>query len=76
MSASQTSPQSPIQIHPVAELQETLVQLGFIRNRNLILATENYMLKQRMKEMEASAQALQETIDGLHYQMAEAREKD
>lgn len=50
--------QQPIQIHPMAELHETMFQLGIIRNRNLILANENYFLKERVQKLESEVEAL------------------
>lgn len=58
MSVQQNVTPQPIQIHPIAELHETLFQLGILRNRNLILATENYALKDRVKELEGQVEAL------------------
>lgn len=54
MSASQIAQPQPIHIHPVAELHETLFQLGILRQRNLILASENYALKERVAALEVA----------------------
>lgn len=53
----------PIQIHPMAELHEALFQLGMLRNRNLILANENYALKARVADLEAAQQPTPQTPD-------------
>lgn len=58
MSATQTNITPPIQIHPLAELHETAFQLGIIRQRNLILASENLMMKERIQVLEAENKEL------------------
>lgn len=67
MSASQTLPH----IHPQAELQETAFMSGMLRQRNLMLASENIELKERIKSLEATEKTLQSQIEHLHAQLAE-----
>lgn len=54
----QHAPNQPFQVHPIAELRETAFQLGIIRNRNLVLATENYALQERVTQLEGEVEAL------------------
>lgn len=70
MSADQTIPQ----IHPLAELQETTFLAGVMRQRNLLLASENVTLKQRIANLEETEKTLQAQIDHLQEQLAEVAE--
>lgn len=69
MSADQTIPQ----IHPLAELQETTFLAGVMRQRNLLLASENVALKQRIANFEEAEKTLQAQIEHLQEQLAEVR---
>ncbi|RBO89317.1 hypothetical protein [Pseudochrobactrum asaccharolyticum] len=70
MSADQTIPQ----IHPLAEQQETAFFAGVLRQRNLLLASENVALKQRIANFEETEKTLQAQIEHLQEQLAEAAE--
>lgn len=67
MSAPQTIPQ----IHPQAELQETAFMSGILRQRNLMLASENIELKERVKTLEATEKTLQSQIEHFQAQLVE-----
>ena len=64
-------PQAIPTIHPQAELQETAFMSGILRQRNLMLASENIELKERIKTLEATEKTLQSQIEHLHAQLAE-----
>ena len=44
---------------------------GILRQRNLMLASENIELKERIKTLEATEKTLQSQIEHLHAQLAE-----
>lgn len=67
MSADQTIPQ----IHPLVELQETTFLAGVMRQRNLLLASENVTLKQRIANLEETEKTKQAQIEHLQEQLAE-----
>ncbi len=67
MSAPQTIPT----IHPQAELQETAFMSGLLRQRNLMLASENIDLKERIKALEVTEKTLQSQIEHFQAQLAE-----
>ena len=69
-------PQAIPSIHPQAELQETAFMSGLLRQRNLMLASENINLKDRIKTLEAVEKTLQSQIEHLQAQLAEHRERD
>ena len=68
MSAPQTIPT----IHPQAEMQETAFMSGILRQRSLMLASENIDLKERIKLLEATEKTLQAQIE--HYQAQQAEQ--
>ncbi len=70
MSVPQTIPT----IHPQAELQETAFMSGILRQRNLMLASENLELKERIKSLEAAEKTLQSQIEHFQAQLKEAGE--
>ncbi len=72
MSVPQTIPS----IHPQAELQETAFLSGILRQRNLMLASENIELKERIKSLEAAEKTLQSQIEHFQAQLAEHGEHD
>ncbi|MGQ5719931.1 hypothetical protein [Pseudochrobactrum asaccharolyticum] len=71
MSAPQTIPT----IHPQAELQETAFMSGILRQRSLMLASENIDLKERIKALEATEKTLQAQIEHFQAQLAEHGER-
>ncbi len=70
MSAPQTIPT----IHPQAELQETAFMSGLLRQRNLMLASENIDLKERIRVLEATEKTLQSQIEHFQAQLTERGE--
>ena len=64
-------PQAIPSIHPQAELQETAFMSGILRQRNLMLASENISLKDRIKTLEATEKTLQSQIEHFQAQLAE-----
>lgn len=69
-----SAPQPIPQIHPLAELHETAFQLGIIKQRNLILASDNLTQKDRIKALETEVETLQSQIEHLQAQLSEAEE--
>lgn len=69
-------PQTIPSIHPQAELQETAFMSGMLRQRNLMLASENIELKERIKSLEESEKTLQFQIEHFQAQLAEHGEHD
>ena len=67
-------PQAIPSIHPRAELQETAFMSGLLRQRNLMLASENINLKDRIKTLEAVEKTLQSQIEHFQDQLVEAGE--
>lgn len=68
-------PQAIPAIHPQAELQETAFMSGILRQRNLMLASENIELKERIKTLEATEKMLQSQIEHFQAQLAEHGEQ-
>lgn len=78
----------PNQLPLIAELRETLFQLGMMRNRCVALSSENYemnernkaldqdnqMLRQQVIELQAEEKTSQDKIDSLQTELAEVGE--